>query len=121
MAEAASVLVVEDDDDIREVLADTLADHGYRVYQARHGLDALEHMREYGVPNIILLDLMMPVMNGFDFLAEKAKEPAFASVPVVVITAGRQDGPIDGVRVTLPKPIRDMRAMLRAIEQHAAR
>jgi CheY-like chemotaxis protein len=83
------ILVVDDDLDIREILSDTLADLGFDVVAAANGRDALRLVDDLEVgPSVILLDLMMPVMDGYGFLEERAKDPKLASVPVAVVTAG---------------------------------
>jgi CheY-like chemotaxis protein len=82
------ILVVEDDDDIRESLVEILEDEGYPVEGAKHGQDALERLRSAAVlPCVILLDLMMPVMDGLEFRAQQSLDPGLRDVPVVVITA----------------------------------
>jgi CheY-like chemotaxis protein len=83
------ILVVDDDAAIRESLADVLADEGYSVITATNGIDALEKLRAQGKarPCVILLDLMMPLMNGQQFYAEQQLDPLLASIPVVVISA----------------------------------
>jgi CheY-like chemotaxis protein len=84
----AHLLVVEDDPDIRESLVEVLEDEGYRVSAAGDGqqaLDALEAASER--PALILLDLMMPVMSGFQFREEQLARPHLAEIPVLVITA----------------------------------
>lgn len=83
------ILVVDDDLDIREVLAETLEDRGFKVVTAANGLDAIGVVRRMTAPpSIILLDLMMPVMDGYGFLEERRNDPALASIPVAIITAG---------------------------------
>lgn len=82
------VLVVDDDAGIRESLADVLRDEGYQVVTAVDGQDALSKLREHRpMPCLILLDLMMPVMSGPQFYAEQQRDPALASIPVVIISA----------------------------------
>ena len=83
-----SVLIVEDEDDIRESLAMILASEGYRVLEAAHGGQALQRLRtsNAGV-GLILLDLFMPTMNGWAFRDEQLRDPGLADIPVVVITA----------------------------------
>jgi CheY-like chemotaxis protein len=82
------ILLVEDDDDIRDALQDALARRGYRVLEAGDGRQALEILRTAEVmPALILLDLTMPVMNGWEFMAAQAEDPALASIPVVVLSA----------------------------------
>lgn len=82
------ILIVEDSTDLQELLARILGRQGYtvsRAYNGQQGLDALRTMPE--LPAFILLDLMMPVMDGFGFRQEQRKDPRLASIPVVVMTA----------------------------------
>jgi CheY-like chemotaxis protein len=88
MTRPPSVLVVEDDADVRETVAEALEDQGYRVSSAVNGLHALRLLREQSLrPDVILLDMMMPELDGWGFRAEQQKEPALAAIPVVVFTA----------------------------------
>lgn len=80
------VLVVEDDEALREGLVDLLGGSGYEVVSATQGEEALERLREFR-PEVVLLDLVMPVMDGLSFLAEKNRRPALAGIPVVAMTA----------------------------------
>jgi CheY-like chemotaxis protein len=80
------VLVVDDDPVLRELLGRTLATAGYTVVEAENGRVALERLREVS-PSVILLDLMMPEMDGFEFLAALRGHAAWRAIPVVVITA----------------------------------
>src|SRR5690606_13804277 len=81
------ILVVEDDQDIRESVVEILEDEGHRVSAAADGREALERLqRAQPRPDLILLDLMMPVMNGFQFREEQLKRPELAGIPVVVDT-----------------------------------
>jgi CheY-like chemotaxis protein len=82
-----SILIVEDDFDIREALTQILRDEGYEVVGAGNGaeaMDVLHHNRAFG---LILLDLMMPVMDGWQFRTEQQRDPALASIPVLVLSA----------------------------------
>jgi CheY-like chemotaxis protein len=81
-----AVLVVEDDDDTREMMARTLANDGWTVREAANGLLALDRLRE-AIPELILLDLMMPEMDGFEFISRLRENEAWHSIPVVVLTA----------------------------------
>jgi two-component system response regulator MprA len=109
MAEAAAgcVLVVDDDPDICEVIQTVLELYGYRAISARDGAEALLQLREGVRPCLIILDLMMPRMNGFQFREEQQKDPAFRNIPVVVLSGdGKAEGKaanlgLDGLR----KPI----------------
>ncbi len=80
------VLVVDDDPDIREALAETLTGLGYRVVCAGDGLEALERLRSHGA-ELIILDLMMPRMDGIEFRMRQREDPTLAQIPTVVITA----------------------------------
>lgn len=85
---AKKILLIEDDQDIRETLNDLLIDEGYDVVLAENGqvaLDTLRSMNEF--PNLILLDLMMPVKNGFQFSEEKDADESLSKIPVIVMSA----------------------------------
>ena len=84
---APTVLVVDDDEMIQESIREVLADEGYEVVLAQNGMEALAMLRDGVQPTLILLDLMMPVMDGWQFRAEQKKDPKLAAIPVVVITA----------------------------------
>lgn len=82
------LLIIEDDDAIAESLAEVFDARGYHVMLACNGRDALDRVRQSGIrPDAILLDLLMPVMNGADFLSSRGKEPLLAGAPVIVMTA----------------------------------
>jgi CheY-like chemotaxis protein len=86
-----SILVVEDDQDIRESFKDFLEGEGYHVLLASNGKDALELLRSEKIyPGLVLLDLMMPVMDGKTFLQELEKDPTLRKLPVVVCTAAAE-------------------------------
>ncbi len=88
MAGGGSVLLVEDDRDIRESIQDALESFEYEVVAAHDGIEALERLRGgHALPRLILLDMMMPRMNGAQFRAELLKHEAWAAIPVVVLTA----------------------------------
>jgi CheY-like chemotaxis protein len=80
------VLVVDDDPVVRELLRRQLEAEGYRVSEAGDGRAALARLRE-AVPGVILLDLMMPEMDGFELMEAMRREAGWASIPVVVLTA----------------------------------
>jgi CheY-like chemotaxis protein len=84
---AKSILIVEDDFDIREALTQILRDEGYTVAGASNGLEAIKLLRERRDFGLILLDLMMPVMDGWQFRAEQKQDPALAAIPVLVLSA----------------------------------
>ena len=82
------ILLVEDDSDLREATASALEESGYRVATAVNGLEGLEWLRDTEHrPLLILLDLMMPIMDGWQFRIEQRKDPALAAIPVVILSA----------------------------------
>lgn len=82
------VLVIEDNEDIREAVAESLEDAGYSVWLAANGAIAISELRASSdLPCLILLDLMMPVMDGVQFVQEMRQDPRLSAVPVVVVTA----------------------------------
>jgi CheY-like chemotaxis protein len=97
----ARVLVVEDEPEIGDAVADVLTGQGYSVETARNGLEALERARAFP-PQVIVLDLTMLVMHGMEFLAAKRGVAALAPVPVIVQTA-HHPAPLTGCEV-LYKP-----------------
>jgi len=86
-ASCRTILLVEDDEDIRETLSDILRYSGYEVVGARNGRAALEQLAAMQPPCLILLDLMMPVMSGPEFLTILRADQAAAEIPVVILSA----------------------------------
>jgi PAS domain S-box-containing protein len=86
-ATGASILVVEDDGPTRETLCRSLASMGYAAHPTVNGRSALDWLADHPAPSLILLDLMMPEMDGFEFLRELRQRPALVDVPVIVVTA----------------------------------
>ena len=80
------ILIVEDDPDIREDLAELLRARGHEVTTASNGREALDGLRQGALPRVILLDLMMPVMNGWEFRSQMMQDPQLASIPVLVLS-----------------------------------
>jgi CheY-like chemotaxis protein len=83
----ASILVVEDDLATREMLCRSVMSMGYAAHSAVNGLSALNWLGSHPAPSLILLDLLMPELDGFEFLQELRKRPAFVDIPVIVVTA----------------------------------
>ncbi|WP_342377611.1 response regulator transcription factor [Myxococcus stipitatus] len=99
-----SVLVVEDEDDIRAAIAEILESEGYDVTVASNGREAMEELSDVRyVPRLILLDLMMPEMNGHELLVRRQAIPRLRNVPVMVLTAVTTDVP-PGANGLLRKP-----------------
>lgn len=86
------VLIVEDDSDVLEIMRDLIEALGYKVVTAENGQRALNHLNNMAeMPCLILLDLMMPVMNGWEFVIEARKNAILAEIPVVVVSAFDRD------------------------------
>jgi DNA-binding response OmpR family regulator len=114
---AHTVLIVDDEADIRDAVSELLSDEGYEVLGASDGDEALEKARAFH-PSLVLLDLMMPGMNGWEFRARQKGDPELASIPVVVVSAlGRVAG-LDAAAY-LEKPF-EVDDLLTAVRAHAA-
>jgi len=102
----AKILIVEDDADLQMALLEGLKEEGYQVRAAPNGLEALAELLsdEEERPNLILLDLMMPLMNGWQFLDERIHYPGLSNIPVLVLTASTDARPAQAAAV-LRKPI----------------
>src|SRR6266508_6674811 len=81
------VLVVDDDYAVLDAFKDVLEDEGYEVSLAANGLEALKELRRGDRPCVILLDLMMPVMNGWEFRREQLQDQSLAGIPTILVTA----------------------------------
>jgi CheY-like chemotaxis protein len=115
------VLVVEDDGPIARGLSLLLDDYGYRSKVAANGREALTLLERSRPPCLILLDLMMPVMDGEEFLHEKDRHPVFSKIPVCILTAGKvSTARPRGVEAVLAKPI-DEKALMAIVGRHCHR
>jgi len=110
------VLIVDDDPNLLEVTSFVLESEGLAVETARNGEEALALLRAGRLPRLVLLDLMMPVMSGWEFLDEVAKDPSLKVIPVVVLTA-TEHAQIPGAVEVLRKPM-DLGTLLRAVERY---
>ncbi len=81
-----SILVVDDEQVVLEITKRKLEEHGYEVQTVGDGVEAFKSLKTK-IPDLIILDIQMPKMNGYTFIMEKAKIPEYANVPVVVLTA----------------------------------
>lgn len=114
------ILIIDDDVDILLSVIQILRDEGYSAAGAENGLDGMRLLRAEPKPGLVLLDLMMPVMNGWQFCAEKEQDPVLAEIPVVVISG---DGGIDrkaasvGAAGYLKKPI-ELDVLLETVAQY---
>lgn len=106
------LLVVDDDDDIRECLREALAEESYIVLTARNGIEALDMLHGiHGLPRpeIVLLDLMLPELNGWGFLQAKNLDPSVRDIPVILVTgltsAEVRGHAVDGACLIVHKPL----------------
>lgn len=114
-----TVLIVEDDFDVRESLAEALRDEGYAIECAVDGEHALEYLRKGGRPGLILLDLMMPRMSGSEFRMLQKVDPELQHLPVVLLSAdGAMEEKAKALETdgALRKPI-DLELLLKVIER----
>jgi CheY-like chemotaxis protein len=113
----ASILIVEDDLDTREMLGRFLELEGFDVRTAANGELALQALQQDGQASVILLDLMMPVMNGWQFREVQRQDPELSRIPVVVVTAAgsRDELPAISADAWVSKPV-DLDRLLAAIE-----
>jgi CheY-like chemotaxis protein len=113
------ILLVEDDHAILESLAELLEEEGYRVTSARNGAQALALLRAAALPDAILLDLMMPGMDGYEFRRHQLADRTFAEIPTLVLTAGAVDARLRALKVQgwLKKPI-NLEALFAALARH---
>lgn len=116
------ILLVDDEVDIRDALGELLRDEGFSVVTAPNGHEAMLWLAERRPPScVVVLDLMMPVMNGTEFLQKKQDDPAIARHPVIIITASARALQFDqtpDVKACISKPI-EMDRLLAALDAYA--
>jgi CheY-like chemotaxis protein len=118
-ASSTSVMIVDDDEDIREILREVLTERGYTAVTAANGAEALEALKTVR-PGLILLDLNMPVMDGFEFRRMQRGDRAAAQIPTVVMSAlhHMRERIVDlAVDDALEKPL-DLEHLLHVIRHH---
>lgn len=113
-----TVLLVEDDEELRDTMCEALELHGYAVVATPDGLAALAELDRIDHLCVVLLDLFMPRMNGWDFLAHLRARPALAEVPVVVHSSAARQAPPGATRV-LRKPI-ELERLLSVVREYCA-
>jgi len=121
-----NILIVEDNDDIRDTLEEILKTEGYRTYAVKNGREAVAALKRITGPSLILLDIMMPVMDGHEFLEARKSDSVLATLPVVMITAleaaraltiGKEPATAIGY---LRKPIA-INTLFEVVEQHCTK
>ena len=110
-----TILIVDDDQEFREALVEILRSEGYQVEAATTGLQAIDKLRWGLRPCLILLDMQMGVMTGWDFRSEQKRDPTLAAIPVIAMTAGYwkdRDLSDYAARITKPIDVKDLQAKL---------
>jgi CheY-like chemotaxis protein len=119
----ATVLVVDDDRDLTRLMSKFLKLEGFEAAEAGNGLEALRYLRGGGDASVILLDLRMPVMDGWAFRREQREDPAIAAIPVVVLSGVEADHVQDlGAAAAFHKPVSFpdvVGALRRLCDQHS--
>jgi CheY-like chemotaxis protein len=115
------IMIVEDDGGLREALVEVLREEGYHVHGLANGREAMNELRgRTSVPNLIIVDLLMPIMNGHEFCAALLLDPELAGIPVVLMSADAHLGERAGdlaAAAYLRKPL-DVQMLLSTIQEH---
>jgi DNA-binding SARP family transcriptional activator/FixJ family two-component response regulator len=120
---AGHILVIDDDPVTRETVAELLRAEHYSVACAANGWEAINHLRRSLLPHVILLDLMMPVMDGWEFRRQQLQDSALAAIPVIVLSSLvdiSQDASAPGGISYLPKPV-DFRRLITLVASNCPR
>jgi CheY-like chemotaxis protein len=112
------ILIVEDDADLREMMAQLLTLEGFRANTVANGREALEYLRKGDKPDVILLDLMMPVMDGWEFRRQQQANADLSKVPVIVLSALDQARAADVNAVAFLKKPLDFDRLLELVRQY---
>ena len=113
------ILVVDDDDAVRQTVVDVLEDAQFAVRVAHDGQEALDILRQaQDRPCLVLLDLMMPRMNGWDFARAHSHDPALADIPICVVTAAGSAQPIPANAVAVVRKPVQLEQLLDVVRQH---
>jgi len=112
-----NILLIEDESDIRAILKDALEWEGYRVYTASNGKEGLEVLLEIPTPGLILLDLMMPVMNGWEFANELQTDREYVDIPIVALSAFSDPEKKIRIKGFIKKPV-DLDLLLSLVREH---
>ncbi|HVH41396.1 MAG TPA: response regulator [Labilithrix sp.] len=114
------ILIVDDDPDILEVMSIILSSSDFDTMTAKGGVEALHRLHDGPRPQLIILDMMMPEMNGWAFRAEQLKDPSLADIPVILLTAdghASDKAKTIGAVACLKKPL-EMEELLSTVARH---
>jgi CheY-like chemotaxis protein len=114
------ILIIDDNADLRSSLAALLELHDYSVVQAENGEEGLAKLHEGLSPCLILLDLHMPTMNGYEFRAEQQANSGLSEIPTVIVSAVNSPAELEGIAASLPKPL-DFGELFRIIDRYCGR
>jgi len=114
--EGPRILVIDDDEGVREAMVGILEMTGYRVASATNGKEALDYLRDAATPDLIISDLAMPVMDGKQFRRMQIKDPRLAKVPVIVVSALSDRSDVDANEIFI-KPV-DVDVLLAAVDRY---
>lgn len=115
------ILVIEDDTYIRELLVELLSTEGYDVSSAVNGLEGIKKLQSQDNPDLILIDLMMPVMDGYAFRTEQLKNPTWSQIPTVVMSAeanAKEKMKPFNITAFLSKPV-ELETILKTVSRYA--
>ncbi len=118
---AKRILIVEDDNSIRELLVELLQGEGYDVGSAINGLEGIHYLQSDQAPDLILIDLMMPIMDGYTFRVEQMKNDKWSKIPIVVMSAeanAKEKLKNFGITAFLSKPV-ELEIILKAVELYS--
>jgi CheY-like chemotaxis protein len=113
------ILIIEDEEDIREILKEFFEGEGFDVLTAVHGMDAMRVLEEKGNPNLILIDLMMPVMSGEEFIEKKKTIPHLCDIPTVIMSADHRTqakAAALGIKWAINKPL-ELSALVSIVDE----
>lgn len=115
-----NILIVEDDQSIREMMKDVLEIEGYTIFTATNGKEGIETLQKIKPsPCVVLLDMMMPIMNGWQFLDFQRSSPEYATIPVIVCSAYNESAKSVRPAAILSKPLQ-LKSLLGAVQSFCA-
>jgi len=115
--ESSNILIIEDNKEIQSAIQSALVEYGYNVFTADNGKEGLLKLSQMPAPCLILLDLIMPVMSGWEFIEEINKNIIYSNIPIVIVSALASQSGLSGNQTFLEKPI-DLDSLLQRVAKH---
>lgn len=112
-----TILVIEDDHDTRVAIRLALENTGHRIYSATNGSEGLRLLKKLGNPDLIVVDMIMPIMNGIEFIQAKESDPQYSDIPLLVITSFKEKLQFIGDNSFLMKPL-DLDVLLSKVNSY---